>query len=82
MPFVYLLAGSSKTSRVGALKAIKSNKSIKSNKRFYNKEAIDRPTYLYFTKICYISPVSVNLPSAFKTFLFQASFPDIVIDPR
>jgi len=30
-----------------------------------------------------ICPVSVNLPSAFKkTFLFQASFPDIVIDPR
>jgi len=29
----------------------------------------------------YISPVSVNLPSAFTTFLFQASFPDIIIDP-
>jgi len=29
-----------------------------------------------------ISPVSVNLPSASKTFLFQASFPDIIIDPR
>ena len=29
-----------------------------------------------------ICPVSVNLPSAFKTFLFQASFPDIITDPR
>ena len=29
-----------------------------------------------------ISPVSVNIPSAFKTFLFQASFPDIITDPR
>ena len=29
-----------------------------------------------------ICPVSVNLPSAFKTFLFQASFPGIIIDPR
>jgi len=29
-----------------------------------------------------ICPVSVNLPSASKTFLFQASFPDIIIDPR
>ena len=29
-----------------------------------------------------ISPVSVNLPSAFKTFLFQASFPGIITDPR
>ena len=28
-----------------------------------------------------ICPVSVNLPSAFKTFLFQASFPEIIIDP-
>jgi len=29
-----------------------------------------------------ICPVSVNLPSASKTFLFQASFADIIIDPR
>jgi len=29
-----------------------------------------------------VSTVSVNLPSAFKTFLFQASLPDIIIDPR
>ena len=29
-----------------------------------------------------ICPVSVNLPSASKTFLFRASFPDIIIDPR
>ena len=29
-----------------------------------------------------ICPICVNLPSAFKTFLFQASFPDITIDPR
>ena len=29
-----------------------------------------------------ISPVSVNLPSAFKTYLFQASFPDIITDPQ
>jgi len=26
--------------------------------------------------------ISVNLPSAFKTFLFQASFSDIIIDSR
>ena len=25
---------------------------------------------------------SVNLPSAFKTFLFHASYPDVIIDPR
>ena len=29
-----------------------------------------------------ICSVSVNLPSAFKTFLFQASFPGIITDPR
>jgi len=29
-----------------------------------------------------ICPVSVNLPSAFKNILFQASFPDVTIDPR
>jgi len=30
-----------------------------------------------------ISPVSVNLPSVFKNiYLFQASFPDIIIDPQ
>jgi len=27
-------------------------------------------------------PDNVNLPSAFKTFLFQASFPDIITDPQ
>ena len=31
---------------------------------------------------CDISPVSVNLPSAFKNISVQASFPDIIIDPR
>ena len=30
---------------------------------------------------CDICPVSVNLPSAFKTFLFQASFTGNIIDP-
>ena len=29
-----------------------------------------------------ICPVSANLLSRLKTFLFQASFPDIIIDPR
>jgi len=29
-----------------------------------------------------ICPVSVNLPSASKTFVFQALFNDIIIDPR
>jgi len=29
-----------------------------------------------------VCPVSVNLPSASKTFLFQALFPDIITDPR
>ena len=29
-----------------------------------------------------VCPVSVKLPSASKTFLFQALFPDIITDPR
>jgi len=37
-------------------------------------------TSRYFTAFHDICPI--NLPPAFKTFLFQASFPDIIIDPR